>query len=657
MMTPDTCSLVMSAPDDEATFLSLPYIEELLYWFKRSYPKIHSSYPFDEGNTSVERWGASATSQISSLVRSRVETERYFEEKYFDDSKRIQVLNNPFEAVARPTTPSETGSARHERTVSASNEIKTRYSRSSSAKAHDTKRCSASEQPERKNEPLSTFASPSQPPLGLLWIGLFRALGFPLDVIVKAPTDATTAMTPPTQVVSEIMEDDLVLGRKLCDFSAHAIDSSKDARILGYMHQDGDALRYTALVEWFEDLLAFIVDNAFSCQQARCVLLDALALLRCLEGLPVDATEEDVGQVVEALMTNALNVQACPVPTHVNVPHTLYEPIMGQMRDPKLTASIEHRLQTDRKLDKRQRVALMEALENIPLHVVTLMKPRRIEVPIEMAVGPYFSTDDVKAVLNFLISSAVMHWRLFTFILSQPQAVDVRTTTLVLEDILPCFVPPLAGFMFDEEHELALKMETAWREAFREANEMFNGVYMCPIEEMQAQEIQERQAIIAAEEAAKQKNLDDALSQKEYERVERAFNLRLQNSLGVEPFLPSASTQTISGRCDSPAVAAAAVADNAAAPSATSHGTPPLVGRLSHAGRPSLRQQKTLRGSTISTVVLPPLPRRETDKDSHDSSPFVLSEVEKRVEKIEACMEERLAESATVRTKNTVRRK
>ncbi|CCW67429.1 unnamed protein product [Phytomonas sp. Hart1] len=647
-MSSDTFSLIMSAPDDEATFLSLPYIDELLYWYKQSQSKIHSNYSLNEENTSTECWGASGATQISSIVRNRVEAERYFEEKYFDDSKRIQVLNNSFEAVTRPTTGSESGSVRHEKALPTSNDSKTRSNRLSSAKVPNIKPCSTSDAPVRKSELHPSPGSPSQSPLGVLWIGLFRALGFPLQVITTA-TDLPLASPA-------IPPDDLVLGRKLCDFSAYPLSPDKDTRVLGYKLRDADALRYTALVEWFEDLLGFILQWDYSCQQARCVLLSALALLRCLEGMPAEATEADVEQAVGELLTNALIVQACPVSIHVRVPQTLEEPYTEPVCDLKPISNLEHRPLNEKKTDKNQRPTLMETPESGALHAVTTMVPERTEVTRKILVGPYFSAVDVEAVLDFLVSSAVMHWRLFTFILSEPQTVDVHSTTLVLEDILPCFIPPLSEFVYEEEHNLAIEMEAVWRAASDGAEDIFNELYLRPIEDLQMQENQEWQALKVAKEAAKDETDDVELSREEYGRIERAFNLRLQKALGTGSFITSSSTQGLSCDGSSPAVIAANSVNASSSPPQSS-GTPPPTGKLSRSGKLSNLHHKGLRGSLGSTLVLPCFIKQETGNDSEDSGPFVMDEVIKRVEKIEVCVEERLAESTLVRTKTAVRKK
>lgn len=485
---------VHSAPESEASFLSLPFIEELMHYhalWRRD--ALHADG--DHGTTDTTNPHSADT---ASVVRSRMQTERLYERHYYDFPDRHVTL-----ASARAGASHQTDTAACPPMPSAS----------------------------------PTVALEEDPATALLMLrtGLCRALGLPSP--------------DPT-----LYDEDLLLQRRRCNVmrtvgeppsmpevplaqlvAMSTVDEPRAPKPLlrtenGYVERDSDDLQQAAAIEWFEDALGFIAQMSFSALQARCVLLDAAGLFEALDSLPLNAMEDDVRLVLSTMLQDMLCSQTCPVPTAVLDRKTERQMVTRDVPDPELVRSLEHKMDKPN-LSKKQVLAIKEQIAHVPLVQVTTVDSVVVETEREVAVGPYFSMVEAAAVLDHLTTSILSHWRLIKWTLGTQQSKENREVLVLLEDVDTFCVPPLKEFIPLYLYTTESDRCDIWEEARTDAERDFVESFVTPVARLKDEELLEHAHLREAKIRADSENRANALSAEDYNRVELAYNTRLRYAI------------------------------------------------------------------------------------------------------------------------------
>ncbi|EPY26786.1 hypothetical protein AGDE_11092 [Angomonas deanei] len=333
-------------------------------------------------------------------------------------------------------------------------------------------------------------------PKYLLQTGLARALGL---------------QVPPLKTVEET-----VLGR--------VIDRGTGL----YREERADRLCQTVVVEWFEDILLFIQRSGFNVVQTRCILLDALGVLRSLQELPPEAITSDAEMAVSHVLEDALVSQTCVLPTSVLERQVLLEEVRRTVPDPVILEGLQKRLREE-KLNKKQQQALQAEMEQVPQVEVVSKEERVREVPTDVKIGPYFTLSEAACVLSYLCESALMHWRLWSCVL-QPTA-EVHSSpepqrTVLVEDVPSFTMPPLAEFLPEDKHNFQVSRTLLLREAEDSLNRLYNE-FESKWNDLKTECEEDHTRVKEILDIADEHNRHNALNPTEYDSVERAFTLRL----------------------------------------------------------------------------------------------------------------------------------
>lgn len=567
-------SLVVLAPTEEASFFSLPYIEELLSLY-RSSVLTSASPPLASTSLASANMTAAVAGTIYSVpVRCRLEVERELEEQFF------------------------------------------------------------SQQPGQGRPGQRKGGQTPEKTLAYLRLGLARALGFVGEEGLKS------------KLTGAALDDQLLCYHRQT-FCLHGREASTGAAVDGYIEESDDELRQSAFLEWFEDLLGFIVARDFSAVQARCVLIDTMGLLESLDSLPPDAVEEEADDTLVEMATtyflqDAITAQTCALPTTVVETTVTTVPVTREVPDPDLVASLEQRLQKDGKLSKKQQGVIQAQIANAPLVSLTTMEEQRVDTDKEMIVDPYFTLSEAAAVLDYLTSTVLGQWRLLQYVMSKEQKCretvsrvpGVNDFHVVMEDVDVYCVPPLREFFPVEMHDMQRQRRALWQQTEETTDALFNEAFLGSMEAIRADEERERTALRLAKEERERENKANALSTAEFDRVEKAYCLRLQHCLNGGRDLVDCNEAEMMPNALLSSTAPAATVAAAAAPS------PPPSRPHSSAGSGGAKGRKraaSKTGGKAAAAILPPVLAGEPRvmPDSVDplptDVPFYLPDVEVRV--------------------------
>lgn len=433
--------LAVVAPSEEATFFSLPYVEELLGLYHHilfagggnttNAASSHNSHgsPSPTGAAAfaalpLSAHGCLAGSLATAAVRCRLETERVCEAVYLDgDGVREGARAGHFSTAAAASALDllRLGLSRalgfptgeeEEAGGGASLPAPTAAAAAAAAAAPlppHAERCGSGKRRQPAPRPPSGGNRINSSKGG----GESKAAGSPAPAPAH-PHPHPNPNHPHHQSVPMLPVDDRLLCRRRQVFTHHRNNTTT---AFGYIEESGEDLRRSAFLEWFEDLLGFLVAADLSAVQARCVLIDAMVLLECLDGLPAGAPGAEVDdELVEmatvAFFEDALTAQSCPVPTRVVETIVSQRPVTRLVPDSDLIATLEHQLRTEKKLGKKQVAAIREQLAAVPVVPRTAVEEERVEVEREVMVGPYFTLSEAAAVLDYLTGTLLSHWRL-----------------------------------------------------------------------------------------------------------------------------------------------------------------------------------------------------------------------------------------------------
>lgn len=653
--------LLLQAPDDEANFDSLPYLEELLFYAAEAYYGVGS-----DGEISTcggSSGGISISGPIGGDVgaefvsRARLQRERSVVQR-LPSTGYAQLRGSSLHTSLRESLAGATERAsntipdadRASLPSAATVAAATRNSRPSYASAQKKRRSRLSATQlstsgdEEQQVPtvlsglMKSAVSSPDVALPLLRWGLCRALGWPHHLLTEQDSR-------PSEIT------DVLLARRSCCFDDScpapvAVGGPAAAPSL-CVPLAGKELREAILLEWLEDLLGFILFQGFTVLQARCVVLDAMQLLNELDGASPEAAEEEEGAVqmrISATLEKLACAQTCETTVPVVKTRVVRSAVEREVPDPDQVAEITKRLQ--KVTSKKQEAALEEQLRQVPLIKVSTMEDVVVEDVAEATVLPLFSLTEMAAIAEYLTQSLVSHWRLISFVLSdatehqQPQ----RLTNLVaeVEDILPDLIPPLQTFL-EEGYFTAMSARRAlYDTVVSSREEMYAATFLDPLLSMKVAESEARCALEEARAAEEQLNRENLLSLGECRKVERAYTVMVEDLIQAHENVGEDAAR-FSNQSTIAAVTVEESPLTSAATTAASHGKTAPRGKGSmRSGGVSARglsKGKSFTLPHIDQVGMPAAARIQLPKDAK----FLFDDIERRVDRIGTALDERAA--------------
>ncbi|KAG5497261.1 hypothetical protein JIQ42_03744 [Leishmania sp. Namibia] len=503
--------------------------------------------------------------------------------------------------------------------------------------------------------------------LRILRVGLYRALGWPVPVALQlkadvgdetggyadmSTEDGSGACGVPTHLLDTLLSrysypNVLVSQRVIESGAASSITSATTTR-RAHMFLDlpDTELRQSIIVEWVEDVLVFAHYHGFTTAQTQCVLLDSLIALNMVDGFPADSTDAAADVLWEQRVTDALQevlcAQTCLTVTRaVNTVHR-YEAITVKVPDPSQLNEITEKVH--KTTSQKALAALHAAKQNLPLVSQTVMQDVEVEVEKDVTLRAVFSMPEAATVAEYITRSLVTHKLLWGALLApvaeeQLPAPPATTTgaaaaygsqrpvvhrpiCVAIENIHPIHLPPLSAFHSEALHAALNAQQHLFEACEAERAQQFSRDWQEPLLVIAAKELSERLLLLETAVQADSENRAAALTLQQCARVERAYELRLEDVLKhnahvvrgaphAAPELPAAGA--------APAVAAA-----------------PLPARIK-----SSKSKKKGPGGPISAPAA--VPTLSTDAAASIALPtdttFGLAEVEARVDRIAAVVE------------------
>ncbi|KAH9598895.1 hypothetical protein LSM04_003352 [Trypanosoma melophagium] len=370
---------------------------------------------------------------------------------------------------------------------------------------HET-RCEAC-WPAAAPSPSPTASSFSPTPAILLRIGVLRALGLP----APGPGENTSDLS-------------IALGREIVVLPTASGKYTEDTPPW-YREAEQDELQHLALSEWCEDLIFYALHHGFSAVQLRCVLLTAMHLMNVVAEIPAHATDMEAEIRCSQILETLLIEQACGIPNKVVEIHHVTNTVTTEVPDPEYVSALEAKLAKEK--NKKQQQLLQEQLSKAPLISQTKTEVHEERVLKEVVIGPYFTLHEVAQILEYFSSTVVQHWRLFRNFFSEYQPTKVYDEVQVQCDVWPFCIPPLSEFLHEDVYAMELERKDIINECEKAINEAFNEEFMQPLSEL----ARDRDTIVENWELeqlkAEEDNKRNALDGSGYEKVVRAFSLRL----------------------------------------------------------------------------------------------------------------------------------
>ncbi|KAG5473727.1 hypothetical protein LSCM1_04357 [Leishmania martiniquensis] len=501
----------------------------------------------------------------------------------------------------------------------------------------------------------------------LLRVGLYRALGWPVPAALQLKVDGgddtggdadmttedgSEAIAAPTLLVDTLLSrhsyPNVLRGQRATEPGAALARTSTAATKRAHMFMDmpDTELRHSIVVEWVEDVLVFAHYQCFTTVQTQCVLLDSLLVLDKVDGLPVDSTDAAANVLWEQRVTDALQevlcAQTCLTVARAIETVNCYQPVTVTVPDPSKLSEITEKLH---KTSSQKTLTALEAAKQAPTLVQqTVMQNVEVEVEKGLTLRAVFSMSEAASVAEYITRSVVTHKLLWGTLLAPmaeeqlpaPPATVIESSAVcgsqhpvvhrpicvAVENIRPVYLPPLSAF-----HSEALQAVLNAQQRLFEACEaervlQFSRDWQEPLLVIAAHELSERLLLLDTAMQTDSENRAAALTLEQCTRVERAYQLRLEDVLKhnshVVRSAPPAAPELPS---------AAAVPEVTAAP-------PPARGRSSKSKKGS--------GGPISSPAAAPALSADAAASIQlpTDATFDLAEVEARVDRIAAVLEE-----------------
>nr|CCC89802.1 unnamed protein product [Trypanosoma congolense IL3000] len=377
-----------------------------------------------------------------------------------------------------------------------------------------------------------TSRSSALSPSYLLRAGLMRALGFP-----------ETGTDEGSDIRAVLLDRGIVR-------SLRSVDKLGVEPVF-YREAAQEQLKHIALCEWCEELIFFAVHRGFSGVQVQCMLLTAMHLLRSIADVPFNTLDDDaaVAEHFTGMLQELLGGQSRVVPCEAYRMQKTVEDVWREEKDAGFVSAIEAKLAKEK--NKKQRQLLLEQLENAPtekkLHRAVVKRKVSYEVP----VGPYFTPPELAHILNFFCSTAVQHWRLFHATLLGSQPVEACDIHLAHDSVFPFCVPPLGDFLEDSTYEREQARREIMEECEKVLRDTFEEEFLEPIAEIERLRDQTMLLLKQKEKKELKDDMENALERSDYQRVSRAFSLRLKKLILRNEFEKEAEvtspTEVLSG--------------------------------------------------------------------------------------------------------------
>ncbi|KAG5490487.1 hypothetical protein JKF63_00607 [Porcisia hertigi] len=510
-------------------------------------------------------------------------------------------------------------------------------------------------------------------------IGLCRALGWPTPVELQLKGDRGASAGSRTNVLAEEgggaselltqLVDSLhsrysyanaLRGERTTDPGAALTTSiaPADGDVHMFMHLPDTELRQSIILDWVEDIFVFAHYQGFTTEQTQCVLLDSLLLLDLVDRHPVDTADagdhvawED--QVINVLQ-EVLSAQTCLTAARAIETVHRREPVTVEVPDPvQLNEIMEKQQKTT---SPKVLAALEVARQGLPCISQTVLQVVEVEVEKDVTLRPVFSMSEAAIIAEYITRSVVMHRRLWGVLLApvaeeQLSSISTAATAaaaahglgrpsvhrpicVAIEDISPVFIPPLSTFRTDVL-QTAVDAQRRLFEAFEaEREQFFAEDWQAPLLAIAAEELSELRVL---QEAAAQADAMDkaaALTEQQCARVERAYGLRLEDVLKHNTRVVRGTPPTA---LDPPAASKAPEVTTVSSPVRSNAGKT----RKKNASGPAMAAAAAapaLSADAAASIVLP------TD------AAFGLAEVEARVDRIAAAVEEMNGAGSSQRT-------
>ncbi|KPI89791.1 hypothetical protein ABL78_1054 [Leptomonas seymouri] len=412
-----------------------------------------------------------------------------------------------------------------------------------------------------------------------------------------------------------------------------------------YMELADEEGRQDILLEWMEDVLIFALRQNFNALQTQCLILDSILALQAVEETHTKegGAEEESDAAWEKRVTEALQdvlcTQTCPTVTRIIETVQQRQLVEREVPDPVQLAEIEYKRQ---KVTSQKALAFLDAAQaGIPLVKLNFMEDVNVEVEKDATLPALFSMAEAASIVEFITRSVVMHRRLWRLVLAEsPSTTAKRPLRPVVEvplcayveDVPSVFLPPLSAFYPVKRQKEVDAQRGVYNDCVAEKRSLFAAKYELPLAALSAEEVAERQALLAAAKQAAADDRDAALNVQECAHVEKAFHLRLQDTMQHNSRL---------SRGDSASALASAQGKGEGAPAANpmpilSISAPDTTKRKVRSGNAgaktsmslsNLLGQSALSADAAAAVQLPP------------DAAFMLADVEKRVERIAAAVE------------------
>lgn len=427
---------------------------------------------------------------------------------------------------------------------------------------------------------------------------------------------------------------------------------------LNYLEDDREGcsttlLKETILLEWFEDMLQAAYRWRFSPLQTRALLLVGRSLCEAIENLTrCDVSNEDeVENALEAhitgLLTHLLTPAACASEVRASVPPVSAAVLpTGDERAGGTPSSI----MTDAgasssAISDRRRPLKSVSKKSSPVSSPrsAILSPMRFEITVHvepvvrtLTYPPLFRLDELGAVLDFFLTSALKHWRLFAYAFHEAPPVQTVTFALPLDSVQRAHIPPLTEFLpvdfFTMEEERFRLVE----EAEKQLHTLYQECFAQSLQKLAEAELEERLQWLADREEAEIENRNMALNGADFDRISESFQLRLlEKSKKNDQVGPAAAQERFLHGMSQLAAGMLSEASNS-----PTRGLP--AGRAAGAARARVVSPRD------TTRPMSPADAVTIDQDAV----FLLEEVEERVEAIENSVKEREAAGAAAATKS-----
>lgn len=245
------------------------------------------------------------------------------------------------------------------------------------------------------------------------------------------------------------------------------------------------------------------------------------------------AEEEEVEREITALLTRLVRSAVFPSSRNVVGRHISHVPVVQVVPDPEALEAVEQkwRSKEGKTLNKKQQQQMKEQLEAVPRLTTTTMEEQISTWEIGMEMAPCWTLEETITTLEFLTSSALGHWRLWSVVLhAEAYGIPAEETVALivpLDSTEQCFIPPLNTFIPASSYTQQEARQAFLREVEAMKENMYEREFVYPLRVMAANVKTEMEEWARQWKEREQENRLLALTTEEYDRVQQAFMLRV----------------------------------------------------------------------------------------------------------------------------------